>query len=268
MQYVMEVFEYDDQRKFRVIDRDGEPWFVLSEVCKHLGIANAADAASRLDDDEKRFVRTDALGGVQRRVRIVNESGLYSIILRSTKPEARQFKKWVSSKVLPSIRKTGNYIDRVPAFIRRFNANWNRVDPGHFSVINELVSRVWGRLEMAGHVLADRSPDGTEIRMDISVGRLFSSWLRTSHPDMAEEFSYYLHETPENEVEARQYPYALLPMFIDFVENIWIPQHSERYLAKRDPAALPFLPRLLPTKDKRRTGMLKQPARKRFHPMH
>lgn len=146
MQYAMKVFENDQHEKFRVVDRDGEPWFVLNEVCAKLEIANPRDAASRLDDDEKDAVGiADAIGRTQKTT-IISESGLYSLILTSRRPEAKRFKKWVTSEVLPTIRKTGRYGGKVPAFIRRYNDNWDRVEPGYFSVINELTIRLWGHL--------------------------------------------------------------------------------------------------------------------------
>jgi BRO family, N-terminal domain len=195
-----------------------------------LDIANPRDAASRLDDDEKDAVGlADAIGRTQKTT-IINESGLYSIILRSVKPEAKRFKKWITSEVLPSIRKTGGYGGKVPTFIRRYNDNWDRVDSGYFSVIGELTVRLWGRLEMAGHIMADRAPDGKEIRPDVSVGRLFADWLDENHSALTGSISYYLHKTPEWEGEARQYPISMLPLYIEFVDTVWIPEHSERYL--------------------------------------
>lgn len=91
-----------------VRDDDGEPWVFLIDVCRIVGIKNSRDAAARLDEDEKGVVTTDTLGGPQV-FAIVNESGLYSLILTSRKPEAKRFKKWVTAEVLPSIRKTGSY---------------------------------------------------------------------------------------------------------------------------------------------------------------
>ncbi|UXT43215.1 hypothetical protein FY137_18255 [Agrobacterium tumefaciens] len=245
MQYAMQVFETEDSEQFRVIDRSGEPWFILGEVCKKLDISNSRDAASRLDDDEKDAVGiTDAIGRQQTQT-IINESGLYSLILRSTKPEAKRFKKWITSEVLPTIRKTGAYHGKLPAFIRRYNANWDRVTPGYFSVINELVVRLWGRLEMVGHVMRDRAPDGKQLRPDGSVGRLFSSWLQKNHPTVSANYSMYVHVTDEWEGEVRQYPMGMLPLFLEFVDNVWIPEHCERYFNTRDPAALPHLPKLI-----------------------
>lgn len=246
MQYALKVFEYENKRPFRIIDRNGEPWFVLADVCGELGIGNPSDAARRLDDDEKDAL--DIIDPMQRtqRATIINESGLYSLILTSRKPEAKRFKKWVTSEVLPSIRRTGRYGGGTPAFIRRYNANWDRVDNGHFSVISELAVRLWGRFEQLGHILADRAADGTENRPDVSVGRLFSSWLKAKHTNVCEEFSYYQHWTPDAEVPARQYPLKMLPLYLEFVDNVWIPEHAERYLSTRDPAALPYLSKLLP----------------------
>src|SRR5690606_11302421 len=139
---------------------------------------------------------------------IINESGLYSLILTSRKEGAKRFKKWVTAEVLPSIRKTGTYGVRgvTPRFIRRYNDNWDRVDNGYFSIISELVIRLWGRLEHLGHVMADKGPDGKELRPDVSVGRRFSDWLKKKHPEVADEFSYYLHKTDQGEFPARQYP--------------------------------------------------------------
>ena len=248
MQYTMQIFEYEDNDQFRVIDREGEPWFVLTEVCKKIGIANPRDAASRLDDDEKDGVGISDAMGREQKTTVISESGLYSLVLRSPKPEAKRFKKWITSEVLPSIRKTGSYGGHVPAFIKRYNENWNRVSAGHFSVINELVVRLWGRLEMVGHMMADRAPNGTQLRPDTSVGKLFAKWLDENHPRLSGSHSMYSHKTDEWEGDARQYPNSMLPLFIEFVDNVWIPEHSERYFNTRDPAALPHLPKLLPAK--------------------
>jgi hypothetical protein len=177
---------------------------------------------------------------------LISESGLYTLVLRSDKPAAKTFRRWVTAEVLPSIRKTGRFGGDTPAFIRRYNENWDRIASGYFSVINELVVRLWGRLEMVGHIMADRAPDGREIRPDVSVGRLFSDWLKEEHEDVSDNYAFYIHKTPEWEGEARQYPISMLPLYIEFIDAVWIPEHSQRYLRTRDIAALPYLPKLLP----------------------
>ena len=92
----------------RVVQADGEPWFAAADVAAVLGYRDAYDMARNLDDDEKgtQIVRTP---GGEQEMTVINESGLYSSILRSRKPEAKPFKKWVTAEVLPSIRKTGAY---------------------------------------------------------------------------------------------------------------------------------------------------------------
>ena len=91
-----------------MIDREGSPWFVAKDVCDALGIANPTQAVSNhLDADERAMFN---IGGKAGTVNIVNESGLYSLILKSRKPEAKAFKKWVTSAVLPAIRKDGAYV--------------------------------------------------------------------------------------------------------------------------------------------------------------
>lgn len=90
----------------RVLNIDNEPWWILADVCRILELANPSKVSQRLDDDEKANCELGLSGG---ETNIINESGLYSVILRSDKPQAKQFKRWVTHEVLPSIRKTGSY---------------------------------------------------------------------------------------------------------------------------------------------------------------
>lgn len=92
----------------RTISIDDEPWFIANDICESLEIGNPRSTLALLDEDEKGVHSMDTLGGTQR-LSIINESGLYSLILRSRKPEAKKFKKWVTAEVLPSIRKHGMY---------------------------------------------------------------------------------------------------------------------------------------------------------------
>ena len=92
----------------RTVIRDGEPWFVAKDVCDVLGLSDTNAALRGLDEDEKGTTNSRTLGGNQTML-TVNESGLYALIFKSRKPEAKAFRKWVTSEVLPSIRKTGKY---------------------------------------------------------------------------------------------------------------------------------------------------------------
>lgn len=104
----LQVFDFETQ-PLRTVTLDGDPWFVAKDVCDILEITNSRDALSRLDDDEKGVATTDTPGGPQE-MAIVNESGLYVLVLGSRKPEAKVFKRWITHEVIPSIRKHGGYL--------------------------------------------------------------------------------------------------------------------------------------------------------------
>jgi prophage antirepressor-like protein len=107
MNQLEKLFNYQGQ-EVRTFVNDGDICFVAKDVCDVLEISNSRDALSRLDDDEKGVVLTDTLGGRQM-VSTVNEYGLYNLVLSSRKKEAKEFKRWITHKVIPSIRKTGSY---------------------------------------------------------------------------------------------------------------------------------------------------------------
>lgn len=90
-------------------DLNGKPWFVAQDVCRALGVTNTARAISRLDADEKGVQTMNTLGGLQT-LTTLNEFGLYALILRSNKPQAKVFKRWLTHDVLPAIRRDGLYI--------------------------------------------------------------------------------------------------------------------------------------------------------------
>ena len=96
---------------------DGEPWFVAADVCQSLEVGNPTMALRRLDADEKALITIEGLSRGNDSVNIVSESGLYSLILTSRKPEAKAFKRWITHEVIPSIRKHGR-ISRTPCWIK------------------------------------------------------------------------------------------------------------------------------------------------------
>lgn len=105
----LKIFENQQFGQIRTTLQDGEPWFVAADVCRALDVGNPADAVSRLDEDEKNtIVLTEGIPGNPNKT-IINEPGLYSLVLGSRKPEARAFKRWITHEVIPSIRKTGSY---------------------------------------------------------------------------------------------------------------------------------------------------------------
>lgn len=108
MENGIQVFENSGLGSVRVVMHNGEPWFVAKDVCDCLELTNTAQTISYLDDDEK-GVTTNYTPGGKQEMSMISEAGLYSLILRSRKPEAKAFKRWVTHDILPSIRKTGSY---------------------------------------------------------------------------------------------------------------------------------------------------------------
>ena len=107
----LQIFKNEEFGEVRVIEQNGEPWFVGKDVADILGYTNSRDAlGSHVDDEDKNTVAiSDGKRGNPNQT-VINESGLYSLILSSKLPQAKQFKRWVTSEVLPSIRKHGTYM--------------------------------------------------------------------------------------------------------------------------------------------------------------
>lgn len=102
----VQLFHFEEQQ-VRTVEIDGEAWFVLADVCKVLGMTNPSYVKSRLNSDDVSTLSSTEGGGARN---IINESGLYDVILDSRKPQAKQFRRWVTSEVLPAIRKHGGYL--------------------------------------------------------------------------------------------------------------------------------------------------------------
>ena len=111
MENKLMIFENDAFGKVRTLNLNGEPWFVAADVCKALELGNPSMTVERLDDDEKGISTIDTLGGKQR-MAIINEPGLYSLVITSRKPEAKAFKRWITHEVIPAIRKHGAYMTK------------------------------------------------------------------------------------------------------------------------------------------------------------
>jgi len=108
--YELQSFVHEDFGQIRVLEQDGEPWFVAVDVCRALELGNPTQSLTRLDDDEKSntLISNEGIRG-NPNVAIINEPGLYTLVLGSRKPEAKAFKRWITHEVLPAIRRTGNY---------------------------------------------------------------------------------------------------------------------------------------------------------------
>ena len=111
--FVFRLFCLYGPESVRVVEHNDEPWFVAADVCRVLGIANPRDAIARLDSDERDDVGVSDAIGREQNTNIISESGLYNLIFRSNKPEAKNFKRWVTHDVLPSLRK-GEIVPNLP----------------------------------------------------------------------------------------------------------------------------------------------------------
>ena len=110
VQTQLKVFEHKQFGKVRTITLDGEPWMVGNDIAVALGYSNPRDAlVKHVDNEDKGVAKCDTLGGRQN-LTIINESGLYALVLSSKLPDARKFRRWITSEVLPSIRKHGAYM--------------------------------------------------------------------------------------------------------------------------------------------------------------
>src|SRR5690242_19893801 len=126
------TFEYQNKLKIRTFGTPDNPSFVASDVCRALGLENVSQALVGMDKDD--ITENDVIDSIGRKqaFKCVTEAGLYQLIFKSNKVEAQQFKRWVTREVLPQLRKTGSYSAKkgIPAFVRRFNDNWHRVENG------------------------------------------------------------------------------------------------------------------------------------------
>lgn len=105
----LQTFTNDNFGEVRTIVKDNEPWFVAADVCRSLEIGNPSDAMRRLDEDEKALVSIEGMSRGNDLTNIINEPGLYALVLGSRKPEARAFKRWITHDVVPAIRRHGMY---------------------------------------------------------------------------------------------------------------------------------------------------------------
>lgn len=178
----LQVFQYQG-REFRTIKQDGQPWFILSDVCRVLGLGSPHKVAERLDEDERNLIPvTDSLGRSQETT-IINESGLYAVILRSDKPEARPFRKWVTAEVLPSIRRAGAY-----SFPENFYPKGRSQIPPPVSpqdrVLELMEELMQARAEIADLRVAAAQKEVEDLRLELEV-----AWAHDEKADRKRELS-------------------------------------------------------------------------------
>ncbi len=143
---------------------DDNPWFVAVDVCRALEIKNSRDAISSLDEDEKNTVAiTDSIPGNPNKT-IISEAGLYSLILRSRKPEAKAFKRWITHEVIPSIRKTGGYVADEDLFIQTYF-------PSVTGAESVYLKQMMVEVKVANQKLAETTQQLTVVTEELSIAR-------------------------------------------------------------------------------------------------
>lgn len=203
MENEIKIFESEEFGKVRTVVKDGEQWFVLADICKVLEISNSRMVARRLDTEELMSVKLTS-GGQRREMTAVSESGLYAVILRSDKSQAKPFRKWVTSEILPTIRRTGGYVVNEDMFIKNYLPFLDEPYQGLFRlqmmVINKLNERIrhdQPLVEFANQVsntenLIDMNAMAKlAIEENILIGRnrLFR-WLRENEILMSDNLPY------------------------------------------------------------------------------
>lgn len=248
----LSLFSFEGQ-SIRVIMLDGEPWFVAKDLCKLLEISNPSQALTRLDEDEKCVLSGDKVLSLNddpdtTRLLAVSESGMYALVVTSRKKEVKPFRKWITSEVLPSLRKTGSYnvnpqqpaiaswYSRVMLFHQK-----NNIPIGYWSIFEQTINLV-AKLEEFGYAL----PEGKIL--DISIGKCWAAHLRNElkiNPDnVAQKYNHY-YPGWAHPVEANIYPVSLLIPFQEWLQRIYKPIRLPAYFKKTDPTALPAVEKMI-----------------------
>lgn len=176
----LQIFNHQDFGQIRVVEQDGEPWFVAADVCRALEVGNPSDAVARLDADDRTLVSIEGSSN-GKPVNAVNEPGLYSLVLGSRKPEAKAFKRWITHEVLPSIRKTGGYrlVEVLPAVKQRSLTTDDYLKAATIvgSCRNERMPYVLGLLKQAGFSIPEvqRSREQLQTELMEVLDRAFSN---------------------------------------------------------------------------------------------
>jgi len=164
------LFQFEDH-DVRVVVLDGEPWFVVLDVCRVLEIADARRAASRIEEaDRRRTPVHSPERGQYRDTWVVNESGLYELVFASNKPEARRFRRWITSEVLPQIRKTGSYSTTLsPAEMLLQQCQMLVEQERRTRAIEEQNRRISSRQEAQDEILDDFGGEIGTLRVDVET---------------------------------------------------------------------------------------------------
>lgn len=206
MEQVIKIFENEEFGKVRTVVKDGEPWLVGKDVAEILGYSNTRDALSRHVDTEDKttIVISDSGSNYKSKTTIINESGFYSLVLSSKMPRAKEFKRWVTANILPTLRRTGGYVANEDMFIENYlpfldepYRNLFRLQMMAIGKLNERIRHDEPLVEFANQVsntdnLIDMNAMAKlAVEEDIPIGRnrLFR-WLRENEILMSGNLPY------------------------------------------------------------------------------
>lgn len=256
MQFQIFKYQGEEEERFneiRTVEQDnGSILFCASDVAKMLGYENPNGAIlthCRSSNIVKCYIpHSNRVGGVN--MNFIPEGDVYRLIVRSKLPSAEKFEEWLFDEVVPSIRKKGYYgkIDRsaLPNFIERYKHNYHKLPKDYFSVISEMYARLYMELEKVGYSVPDKGEHGKYMMPDISVGKGFAKFLKLHRSEFYDTHRTYRHSFPDGrEVDANMYHIDVLPMFIRYINEDWIPNNAVKYFKDRDPLALDYLPKVL-----------------------
>jgi prophage antirepressor-like protein len=226
----LSVFNFN-QAPVRVVMKEGEPWLVAKDLCEVLGISKYRDALSRLDDDEKSVASFPTPGGVQK-LSVVSESGMYALVLTSRKPEAKAFRKWITSNVLPEIRRTGSYSAEksLPSNVYFQRLRHHRD--------HQIEDDKWCVFKEGSDVLLHIEQDlGLEVdQFDLCDGSIGYHWSKyRKGKEWANETGKYLHifRDRRGKQKANAYLLSELPYFRKWLKEIYIVEHLPSYLKNK-----------------------------------
>ena len=218
----LKIFENEEFGQIRTVMRDGEVWFVGKDVAEALGFTNSRDAiATHVFDDDKGVEIIDTLGGKQK-MTAINESGLYALVFGSRLESAKRFKRWVTSEVLPAIRKTGSYDleDLSPEMRAIFQlARDQKKTENHVKGLNVHVGDLDGRVDnLENHMTIDYGQQtvlGDEVNkavLDALGGKYSNAYNEIGKKVFAEcnrDLKHYFHINARNNVPKKRYYEAL-----------------------------------------------------------
>ena len=238
----MQIFKYNDN-EVRTVQINGEPWWVLKDVCDVLELSNPTAVADRLDDDEKSKVdpKSDLGSRSNTPITVINESGLYNVIIRSDKPEARNFRRWVTHEVLPSIRKTGSYTTKPITDYQRMTAEtkdknarvrtaliYERLAAQHTGTYKQIL-QAYVTKELAGEFILplpeslERTYSATEIGEMLGVSANRIGRLANTNGLKIDEYGKYVHDKSRysaKEVENFYYNEKAIEVFRELLQQV------------------------------------------------